>query len=100
PPPPRSTLFPYTTLFRSPDDALVADRLRVDVEGAAQQVQQHAVERQAMRVQGEKAREAERDHHRVVAGGRNQAEQDDGPVRLGEIGRAHVLTPVTSLSRM
>src|SRR3712207_7127372 len=33
--PPRSTLFPYTTLFRSPEGAELVDALRVLVPGVA-----------------------------------------------------------------
>src|SRR5258707_6868496 len=63
--PPRSTLFPYTTLFRSPRRASCQDTYRLLC--------------MLLRTQN-------------VSGLRQGA--------AGEIGRAHVLTPVTPISRM
>src|SRR5207249_11487318 len=78
--PPRSTLFPYTTLFRSRDHHALA----------------HA------------ARELMRVLVQALRGGRDldQVEYALGvrecrsAIELLEIGRAHVLTPVTFRSRM
>src|SRR5947209_9733018 len=39
--PPRSTLFPYTTLFRSQLDVLIAPRARVQVQQRTPPIEQH-----------------------------------------------------------
>src|ERR1035441_7402888 len=49
PPPPRSTLFPYTTLFRSESDALVAAGTRCDGRVDADHFAAH-VEQRAARI--------------------------------------------------
>src|SRR3712207_8616314 len=58
--PPRSTLFPYTTLFRSHDAALVGDVERGEVEVAAEP--RHPVRRRRGRQRHRRAR----DHRRQV----------------------------------
>src|SRR2546423_6426234 len=71
--PPRSTLFPYTTLFRSETVQLMADRQLLAAETGRVLLEQLALR------------------------------SDQNPSGLGpqeQIGRAHVCTPVTSLSRM
>ena len=62
------------------DDALGADYSWVDVERTVQQVQQHAVERQPAQRRREKARDADRNQKRVIATGRDEAQQHDAPV--------------------
>src|SRR3712207_8799185 len=76
--PPRSTLFPYTTLFRSP--GVGGDALRLLRDGDNRR-------RLGARRRGEGARDQRR------GGGPAQ-----GPGF--EIRRAHVLTPVTPITRM
>src|SRR3712207_9480455 len=85
--PPRSTLFPYTTLFRS---GVIRDP---DVwAGVLEQVAE------AARRAGLEPYAAARS---PIAGGDGNVEfLADLRVRSGEIGRAHVLTPVTPISRM
>src|SRR2546429_7181885 len=81
--PPRSTLFPYTTLFRSRCDARLGPAARVRLVGDT--ARRQALDRRRRR-QG-------------VAG----AGAACGGVRRGradEIGRAHVWTPVPATIRM
>src|SRR2546423_1713606 len=79
--PPRSTLFPYTTLFRS----------RIDRDGLGRGRGRAEV---ALRVPGNR-REAQGEV-RIVAGRDGQA----GEVPAGEVGGGAACTPGTSVSRM
>src|SRR2546426_7784830 len=51
--PPRSTLFPYTTLFRSPDDGPGAERIAAGGQAAlraSQQARPHGIDRKSTRL--------------------------------------------------
>src|SRR5438067_11035764 len=79
--PPRSTLFPYTTLFRSQYRNLSEGSLRIPVQR----------KRSLQRSQGELVR-PHRPREGIIATGldrRSRAEQDAG-LRTAKIGRAHV----------
>src|SRR3712207_7050972 len=81
--PPRSTLFPYTTLFRSGEGRVAA---KVNLKGGGEPAQVEAV---LVAVEeggiGEGPFGSDVFHPGFVA---------------GEIGRVHVLNPVTPISRM
>src|SRR2546425_6545159 len=83
--PPRSTLFPYTTLFRSPRHGAVV--LRREAHGGTAELRDLLRPRHADDRPADGTRVGARD-----AGARHR--------QRAEIGRAHVWTPVTSLSRM
>src|SRR2546425_8990246 len=55
--PPRSTLFPYTTLFRSPGSRIVGRRVELPELDGAQEDVLHDVLRQGQVVQSQKARQ-------------------------------------------
>src|SRR3712207_8046291 len=75
--PPRSTLFPYTTLFRSADGRSLSASLRAGGRGGG--------------AGGARA-------HGLHPGG--DARRGAGDRRGGQIGRAHVWTPVNPTSRI
>src|SRR3712207_9462770 len=78
--PPRSTLFPYATLFRSRPARLAPLGGR------------------ALRVGGRGARRGLHDQRPRLPAPRQPRVRP--PATSGQIGRAHVLTPVTLISRM
>src|SRR5260221_6883649 len=85
--PPRSTLFPYTTLFRSGGDKLpLAVRIAVGPNPA-------------LGVRGIRFSLRRLDVFRTQLRALFRAAAH-GPVRGGEIGRAHLRTPVTQRPRM
>src|SRR3712207_8618512 len=95
--PPRSTLFPYTTLFRSPLPA-PGVRQREQVLAVPREEVEHQVGHRGGRGHPAHLRAGavhpplQRAEARTAA----RVEGDD----LAEIGRAHVCTPVTPISRM
>src|SRR2546425_8937392 len=91
--PPRSTLFPYTTLFRSEEGEAMG--LPVDAVDARERLDATPPDvcpPRRRRLEDEAGGVVRRDLRRHLAVDRGH--------HLEQIGRAHVWTPVTSLSRM
>src|SRR2546422_6288033 len=89
--PPRSTLFPYTTLFRSAEERLTAARRAARAADATRQAAEQALAREAPRWTEWVAR---RERTLSLDGERRMAEQAGGTARQGfqrlrqEAGRA------------
>src|SRR2546422_4292896 len=78
--PPRSTLFPYTTLFRSAEERLTAARRAARAADATRQAAEQALAREAPRWTEWVAR---RERTLSLDGERRMAEQAGGTARQG-----------------